>query len=450
MMMLILALAAAAQEARSLSLADALAVYQDASESLRIAEAGVDRARSDKAAAFGGYLPQVGSAITYSHTFKSEYDGLFDTGTTGTTGATGTTGGTGTGGAAAANPFANLPFGQPDTWRVDFSLSQVVYGGGRVRAQNDLAAVGQELADLGLRSTRAATLLEVASAYLDAQLAAQFLAIAEQALGQAQVTYTHAEAAAKVGRQPEFEVLRARVEADSQRVVVLQQQRYRNLAELRLKQLLGLPAETPLTLTTMLDAEPLTGFGTETGMPLAIRQADRGVSASEAALRLTRSAGLPQVVLSGAGGFVSYPDSPLPPTEDWRTNVSAGATVSMPLFAGGVVRAQIESAKADVTEARARWSQAAEAVDLEIQDALAALATARAQFESTSGTVDQAQRAYAIGEVRFQEGISPQSEVTDARLLLQRALANRAQAGRDLQVASLRLQLLNELPLAAR
>ncbi|MBA2627885.1 MAG: TolC family protein, partial [Gemmatimonadales bacterium] len=65
-----------------------------------------------------------------------------------------------------------------------------------------------------------------------------------------------------------------------------------------------------------------------------------------------------------------------------------------------------------------------------------------------AGTVEQAQRAYAIAEVRYREGISTQTELGDARLLLQQALANRAQAARDLQVARVRMTLLPDLPFA--
>ena len=60
--------------------------------------------------------------------------------------------------------------------------------------------------------------------------------------------------------------------------------------------------------------------------------------------------------------------------------------------------------------------------------------------------MEQAQRAYAIAEVRYREGISTQTELSDARLLLQQAEANRAQAARDLQVARVRSALLRDLP----
>jgi outer membrane protein TolC len=64
------------------------------------------------------------------------------------------------------------------------------------------------------------------------------------------------------------------------------------------------------------------------------------------------------------------------------------------------------------------------------------------------GTAEQAQRAYDIAEVRFREGISTQLELSETRNQLQQALANRAQAARNLQVARKRLELLPYLPLS--
>ena len=66
---------------------------------------------------------------------------------------------------------------------------------------------------------------------------------------------------------------------------------------------------------------------------------------------------------------------------------------------------------------------------------------------ASAGTVEQAQRAYQIAEIRYREGLSTQVELTDSRILLQQAQANRAQAARDLQIAQARVALLPDLPL---
>jgi outer membrane protein TolC len=74
--------------------------------------------------------------------------------------------------------------------------------------------------------------------------------------------------------------------------------------------------------------------------------------------------------------------------------------------------------------------------------------TALATWAATQGTVEQAERAYEIATIRYREGISTQTELTDARLLLEQAQGNRATAARDARVATARLRLLRDLPLA--
>ena len=77
------------------------------------------------------------------------------------------------------------------------------------------------------------------------------------------------------------------------------------------------------------------------------------------------------------------------------------------------------------------------------------LIASRVAWEATAGTVQQAQRAYQIANVRFTNGVSTQLELSDARLSLQQAEANRTVAARDLQVARARVALLPNLPVSA-
>jgi outer membrane protein TolC len=72
---------------------------------------------------------------------------------------------------------------------------------------------------------------------------------------------------------------------------------------------------------------------------------------------------------------------------------------------------------------------------------------ARAAWQASQGTAEQATRAYSIAEVRYREGISTQIELNDARILLEQSVANRALAARNLQVARVKLALLPNLPL---
>jgi outer membrane protein len=117
------------------------------------------------------------------------------------------------------------------------------------------------------------------------------------------------------------------------------------------------------------------------------------------------------------------------------------------LFDGGRLKAGEQSARADLSENEARLKLTRQLATLDDASARRDLDSARANWDATAGTVEQAQRAYEIAELRYKEGISTQLELSDSRLLLQQAEANRAQAARDLQVARVKLALLPDLPL---
>jgi outer membrane protein TolC len=121
--------------------------------------------------------------------------------------------------------------------------------------------------------------------------------------------------------------------------------------------------------------------------------------------------------------------------------------LQLPIFTGGRIHGDVMVARANLDEARQRLSLARKAARLDAFATSSDLAAARATWEASRGTVEQARRAWTIAQIRYREGISTQLELNDARLQLQQAEANRAQATRNLQVARVRAALLPDLPL---
>jgi len=105
-------------------------------------------------------------------------------------------------------------------------------------------------------------------------------------------------------------------------------------------------------------------------------------------------------------------------------------------------------ARANLHDAELRLSQTRKFARLDNRSTTTQLGASVAAWEASAGTVEQAQRAYEIAELRYREGLSTQTELLDARVALEQAQVTRAQAARDLQVAKMRLALLPALPLA--
>jgi outer membrane protein len=281
------------------------------------------------------------------------------------------------------------------------------------------------------------------------------VAITRAALDQAGETLRQIDAQFQVGNVPEFDVLRAGVARDSQRAALIGAEVQRDLAYLRLKQLLTLPADEALELDVDLlqpTGAPADRWATalanaEAGYQAieraAVAQAEATVRGTEAAVAIARAQRRPSV--SVTSGYIAYAYDRLPAfdRQDW---VVTGA-VSFPIFDGGRLKASEQIARANVEESAAQARLARQVAELDGRSAYATYRAARATWEASAGTVQQAERAFEIADVRYREGLSTQLELNDARLALERASVDRAQAARDLQMARARLALLPDLPL---
>jgi outer membrane protein TolC len=457
-----------------LALAEALRLAEAQSEALVISRAAESRADADLQRARSQWLPQVSMDGSYGRTLASEFSAAFDSDAlpcaplqvdpadpldarvselerAAACGALG-----------PGFRLSELPFGQRNIYQVNFAFSQTVYAGGRIRAERTQAELGQRAASLGTASTSAALALDVTRAFYDAALADRLLAIAQLGFEQANAVLEQARLAFEAGRQPEFEVLRAQVARDNQQPQVIRRRADREMAYLRLRQLLDLPAGSEITLEADLDAaelpppapfaDALAAIGTSDApmQRTGITQAELVVQLREAAVRIAEAEGRPNVTITSLYGKVGYPSSGVWPSfDDFRTNWSINAAVRLPLFTGGRIRAGALVARADLSEAQARLQQTRELAELDAATARQDLAAAEAAWTASAGTVEQAERAYQIAELRYREGLSTQLELSDARLSLQVAQANRAQAARDVQTARARVALLPTLPVGA-
>jgi outer membrane protein TolC len=467
----------------ALTLEEALRLAEDASEPVQIARAGLTRSRGQLVQARSQRLPQINGSLSYSRALASQFEGF------GGGAAPDTTGPpppqncgryvpnpalpletrvdslehalncSVNGGGSPFAGFGDLGFGSENTWQYGFSLSQPLFSP-RIGAQNRIAEAGRTRAEIELNSQRAQLALDVTQAYYDAALADRLVTIAEATLAQSDTTLAQTRLARQVGTQPEFDVLRAQVQRDNQVPIVIQRRADRDLAYTRLRLLLDMPADAPLALTTSLDATeavPVARFAADAGLlgdtsvvnRAPVQQAETLVTVQEGSLRIARAQRLPNISLTSQYGRVAYPGGLLPELDSFRTNWTVGAQLSIPIFTGGRIRGDELVAEADLVEAQARLRQTQDAARLDTRTALERLEAARAQYEASSGTVEQAARAYTIAQVRYREGLSAQLELSDSRILLQQAQANRAVAARDLQIAQARLALLAYLPIQA-
>jgi outer membrane protein len=467
-------------EPRPLTLDEAVRTAESQSEAIRIARAGVQRAEGQQYQARSQYLPQINGSASYARTLASQFSNIG-----GTAPAIDTTkpapppapcdqyllGPTASADQRLAglenaarcslggNPFSSfgsLGFGAKNQYNIGLSFSQNLFAGGRIRAQNSVANSTRQTAEIELAAQRAQIRLDVTQAYFDAALADRLVALAESSAVQTENVLKQTQLAQSVGNVSEFELLRAQVSSANQRPIVIQRRSDREVAYLRLKQLLNISLDSPVQLTTPVDdsvaiaaslAEAGISSDTAAVDRATVRQAAAAIDAQRGLLGVVKAERIPTLALTSQYGKVAFPLNNFPQTGDFRTNWTIGITSQIPLFSGGRIKGDQMVAEANLREAQARYDQTREFAALDSRVTLNDLFQARAAWLASSGTAEQAKRAYSIAEVRYREGISTQIELNDARILLEQAVANRALAARNLQVARVKLALLPDLPL---
>jgi outer membrane protein len=416
-----------------LSLDEALRIGSGQSETVWVAEAGVMRAVGTEMVSRSGLLPQLSGSANYTRTLRSQYASLFRNLP-----------------PSQAGGFQALPFGQINQYTLGLSLSQFIFDGGQVLARLRASRARRRSAEIDVDAQRAEALLDVTSAYFDALLSDRLVTIAEASLAQQEEILRQTNVAYQVGDKSEFEQLQARVSRDNQVPQVLQSRSRRQKAYLRLKQLLNVPLEDDVRLTTALEDLPArfaTPSDLSTDARAPVRQAQEEVQANQSLLAGARAERWPTISFSSLYNPVAYPTNLVPGYNDFRENWTVSINLSIPILTGGRIVGDQLVARGNLSEAQARLKQTQKAADLDVRTSQLDLSDAQAILKSNESTVEQARRGYEIAQIRYREGLSSQIELQNARLLYEQAEVNRAQALRNVQVARARLALIRDLPL---
>lgn len=399
----------------------------DESFAMRLARASVLEANGQVREALSGALPQVTGSVTYTRQFASIYEGL---------------GGT----DSLANLFKNTPFGAPNTWNVQIQATQLLWSGGKVGAGLAAAKSVRQIATLQQAETAADVVFQVKQAYWNGALQGRLLAIAAENLEQARQHLHEVQLYRQAGTRAEYDLLRAQVDAANQEPAVVAARNDYDLALLEVKRLLNIPADQPLELVTGLDSPgamiPVLATDSLGGPDRpGLAAADLTVTQQEQLLTVARADRFPTLQLSTTYNEQAFPQTVFPGSGDqFRRGWNGELKLSFPIFLGFRTAGKVEQARAALLRAQAQRDQFRKQVELEVAQAKAQVARARALLVARRETVRQAQRAQYLAGVRYTNGMATQLEVSDARVAQQQAEVNEVQATRDYFVALAQLE----------
>ena len=427
-----------------LSIEDAVTRAQRMSDAARSAQAQADVAGAQLDLARATALPSLRVTGGYTHTY-----------------------------ASARAQAVSSQFLQTNTYTLGGTFNQPLFQGGRelygIRAASRLRAAAR----LSEADARTAAGLEAQRTYLLAILADRLVDIQRSNLQLASNRVTQAEQLQSGGRAARYDVLRARVERANAEPLVLQSESDREIALLQLKQLLKVPLDRPVALTSRLDGAAvgatLAAYAADTlDVMLAadarpsVRAALLTARARRDAVGVSRADLLPTVSAFVTGGVSAFPVSGFPPLLGQRDttgqngcapasgrgfcynggffkDLAAGVQLTWNVFDVFRVRGNVDLAQAQAKLAEIEYDRQRQAAALEIAQARAELTRARAFFQARQQASSEAQETFRLASLRYDRGLGTQLDVSDAQLAQLTAETNEARAAVDLYLATAEL-----------
>jgi outer membrane protein len=384
-------------QAEELTLERAIEIARKNAFSVLTAQAELRRAEGSRREAFAGGLPRLTLEGSYTR-FTDENRVQFD---------------------PSRPPVTFRPIERAS---IQLRLAQTVDVWGVVRLATEAASAQKEAQSALVLAAMNDAELSAKIAFFRLLEAGELERVAEEAVQNARLRLEIARKRVSAEVAPQFEIIRAEAELSSAEQELLRARNGVALAQSALNNTLARPVDIPVKAVPV-EALPRVTLSLEDLTRIALTRRpelsalEQNVEIQRRVVRARERSLLPIIELSAqvvrdpfARGFGSEKDV-----------ISGTAFISVPLFEGGRVRAQVAQAREEEQKARLRLEEARLGVALEVRQAYLDLQTAWQVMESSQKNVAQAEEAHRIALIRYEAGLSTPVEVSDASLLLTRA-----------------------------
>jgi outer membrane protein TolC len=265
------------------------------------------------------------------------------------------------------------------------------------------------------QDARDVVVLVVTDLYLQAAAGRARIDAVRAQLNTAQALYDRAVSLKQAGVVPGIEVLRAQVELQAQKQRLIYYQNEFEKQKLNLARAIGLPVGQAFRLAGAIPYTPPPALSFEEALQQAYRSrsdcqsAAALVSAAETARKAALAERLPSLSFNG-----NYGDIGSKLTSSHGTYAVA-ASLNIPIFQGGRVRAEVLAADALLEQRKAELDSLRSSIDYELRTAFLDLQAAGQQVQVARSALDLANQQMTQAQDRFSAGVSSNIEVVQAQ-----------------------------------
>jgi outer membrane protein len=283
-------------------------------------------------------------------------------------------------------------------------------------------------AHAGEQSIREDMVLQTVSQYLSALRAAAEVKAAQARIDLAQALYNQAADLQKNGAGTGIDTLRANVELQNEKQVLIAAQTQYDVALFGLARLLSLDPHQPIQLSDATSFFETPQFAIEGSIDRAYQvrpemmQIDARLRAAQANRHAANDERLPSIRAAGSWDYQGLSISTGIPVYQYQV----GAVV--PLFTGGRIHAETSKADLEIKKVEQQRDDLRNQIALEVKTAAAQLESARHQVEVANLGIQLSQEEVTQARDRFAAGVANNIEVVQAQDALSRASDNQIAA----------------------
>ncbi len=333
----------------------------------------------------------------------------------------------------------------PDNVRTRLDVQWPIYSGGRFEA---LVAASQFEADAAAddrEAVKADVTLDITRAYWSLVTADESARVVAESLTRMTAHLRDVRNQLGAGLIPPNEVLTVEAQEARQRMLSIQADVAREVAEADLARLVGVPPGRRIQPTVALDPVVETRSA-ETLVALALQQRrdrqallDR-LKATESRQDAAVAGRKPTIAVNGGVDYANPNPRIFPREAAWKESWDASINVSWPIFDGGRTKADTAEATAARRALQARLDELDSMVALEVRQRLAEITSSRAAVTAAEAAVRAATEARRVVGDRFAAGVATSTDLLDAQVVVLQASLDRTQAIAAGKLAEARLR----------
>ncbi|MGE5172482.1 MAG: TolC family protein [Betaproteobacteria bacterium] len=335
------------------------------------------------------------------------------------------------------------------SYTTTLQVNQLLYDFGKTGNALDAARWSTRSSQRDMERTVQDVILNVKQAYFALLQAQMLVRVAQKTIEQTESHLKQAQAFFKAGSKPRFDVTRAEVDVNNANLNLINAKNSTRIRTIALNNAMGIdPGQKTEIEEELPPVSPLPALEQAQTDALKNRpemmKAEADIEAARARVRAEQANYLPTLSASGAynwakgttdlGEFqgISF-------TFDVQNSWNAGVLLTVPLFQGGLTKGRVSEARANLIVLEAQRDATRQSILLEVNQSYADMESAKVRIEVMESSLLKARENLELAQGRYEAGIGPYIEVTDAQLAAVQAETDHVQAQYDYQLSVARL-----------